>query len=80
MGSTIAEEAPRGWRVGHSIGIRRPPGQQDGVLAATDRGPCQITAAAAIAGYPGFGEFSRDLMTSYEGLFLATNRWSEGRG
>ena len=33
----------------------------------------------AVAGYPWFGEWSRDLMTSYEGLFLATNRWSEGR-
>jgi predicted glycogen debranching enzyme len=33
----------------------------------------------AFAGYPWFGEWSRDLMTSYEGLFLATNRWDEGR-
>ena len=33
----------------------------------------------AVAGYPWFGEWSRDLMTSYEGLFLATNRWDEGR-
>jgi len=32
-----------------------------------------------VAGYPWFGEWSRDLMTSYEGLFLATNRWTEGR-
>jgi predicted glycogen debranching enzyme len=32
----------------------------------------------AVAGYPWFGEWSRDLMISYEGLFLATNRWSEG--
>jgi predicted glycogen debranching enzyme len=33
----------------------------------------------AFAGYPWFGEWSRDLMTSYEGLFLSTNRWDEGR-
>src|SRR5262245_8665201 len=33
----------------------------------------------AVAGYPWFGEWSRDLMTSYEGLYLATNRWDEGR-
>ena len=33
----------------------------------------------AVAGYPWFGEWSRDLMTSYEGLFLATNRVAEGR-
>jgi predicted glycogen debranching enzyme len=33
----------------------------------------------ALAGYPWFGEWSRDLMTSYEGLFLTTSRWDEGR-
>jgi predicted glycogen debranching enzyme len=33
----------------------------------------------AVAGYPWFGEWSRDLMTSYEGLYLATNRYDEGR-
>ena len=33
----------------------------------------------AVAGYPWFGEWSRDLMISYEGLYLATNRHEEGR-
>ena len=33
----------------------------------------------AVAGYPWFGEWSRDLMTSYEGLYLSTNRADEGR-
>jgi predicted glycogen debranching enzyme len=33
----------------------------------------------AVAGYPWFGEWSRDLMTSYEGLYLATRREEEGR-
>jgi predicted glycogen debranching enzyme len=33
----------------------------------------------AVAGYPWFGEWSRDLMTSYEGLYLATRRYDEGR-
>ena len=33
----------------------------------------------AVAGYPWFGEWSRDLMTSYEGLYLATSRHDEGR-
>lgn len=38
-----------------------------------------ITAApAVIAGYPWFGEWSRDTMTSYEGLFLSTGRVREG--
>jgi predicted glycogen debranching enzyme len=32
----------------------------------------------AVAGYPWFGEWSRDLMTSYEGLFLSTGRADEG--
>jgi predicted glycogen debranching enzyme len=32
----------------------------------------------AVAGYPWFGEWSRDLMTSYEGLYLATGRSDEG--
>jgi predicted glycogen debranching enzyme len=33
----------------------------------------------AVAGYPWFGEWSRDLMTSYEGLYLGTGRAAEGR-
>ena len=33
----------------------------------------------AVAGYPWFGEWSRDLMTSYEGLYLCTHRPQEGR-
>jgi predicted glycogen debranching enzyme len=32
-----------------------------------------------VAGYPWFGEWSRDLFTSYEGLFLCTGRADEGR-
>lgn len=32
-----------------------------------------------VAGYPWFGDWSRDTMTSYEGLFLETNRIEEGR-
>ncbi|PWR16973.1 amylo-alpha-1,6-glucosidase [Micromonospora sicca] len=32
-----------------------------------------------VAGYPWFGAWSRDTMTSYEGLFLRTNRADEGR-
>jgi predicted glycogen debranching enzyme len=58
---------------------------------ATDEVDAQLVLAAdqfaittrgrptAVAGYPWFGEWSRDLMTSYEGLYLATNRWDEGR-
>jgi predicted glycogen debranching enzyme len=58
---------------------------------ATDEVDAQLVLAAdqfaitsgerptAVAGYPWFGEWSRDLMTSYEGLYLSTNRWDEGR-
>ncbi|MET7394319.1 amylo-alpha-1,6-glucosidase [Dactylosporangium sp. NPDC005572] len=37
------------------------------------------TGPSAVAGYPWFGEWSRDLMTSFEGLFLTTNRPAEAR-
>lgn len=37
------------------------------------------TAPDVVAGYPWFGAWSRDTMTSYEGLFLATGRVEEGR-
>jgi predicted glycogen debranching enzyme len=36
-------------------------------------------APEVVAGYPWFGVWSRDTMTSYEGLFLATGRADEGR-
>ena len=37
------------------------------------------TGPTAVAGYPWFGEWSRDLFTVYEGLFLCTGRVEEGR-
>ncbi len=58
---------------------------------ATDEIDAQLVLAAdqfviettgrptAVAGYPWFGEWSRDLLTSYEGLYLSPNRWDEGR-
>jgi predicted glycogen debranching enzyme len=36
------------------------------------------SAPGVVAGYPWFGEWSRDTMTSYQGLFLATGRVREG--
>lgn len=41
-----------------------------------------VTTAAGpdvVAGYPWFGAWSRDTMTSYPGLFLATGRVAQGR-
>jgi predicted glycogen debranching enzyme len=45
----------------------------DQFIVQTPSGP------SAVAGYPWFGEWSRDLFTSYEGLFLCTGRAPEGR-
>lgn len=38
-----------------------------------------VTGPTVVAGYPWFGDWSRDTMISYEGLFLATGRAEEGR-
>ncbi len=61
-----------------------------GAKAADETDACLVLAAdqfvittsgrpTAVAGYPWFGEWSRDLMTSYEGLYLSTGRAEEGR-
>jgi predicted glycogen debranching enzyme len=38
-----------------------------------------VEGPTVVAGYPWFGAWSRDTMTSYEGLFLETGRQEEGR-
>lgn len=38
-----------------------------------------VAGPTVVAGYPWFGEWSRDTMTSYEGLLLETGRAEEGR-
>jgi predicted glycogen debranching enzyme len=54
---------------------------EDGRLVlAADQFVIENDGPTAVAGYPWFGEWSRDLMTSYEGLFLSTGRSDEGRG
>jgi predicted glycogen debranching enzyme len=45
----------------------------DQFVVTTPSGP------TVVAGYPWFGDWSRDTMTSYEGLFLTTRRFDEGR-
>ncbi len=50
------------------------------LVLAADQFVIDHDGPTAVAGYPWFGEWSRDLMTSYEGLFLATGRVEEGRG
>jgi predicted glycogen debranching enzyme len=49
------------------------------VLAADQFAITTSGRPTAVAGYPWFGEWSRDLMTSYEGLYLSTGRAEEGR-
>jgi predicted glycogen debranching enzyme len=38
-----------------------------------------VAGPTVVAGYPWFGEWSRDALTSYAGLFLETGRAEEGR-
>jgi predicted glycogen debranching enzyme len=38
-----------------------------------------VAGPTVVAGYPWFGDWSRDTMTSYDGLLLATGRVEEGR-
>jgi len=38
-----------------------------------------VAGPTVVAGYPWFGDWSRDTMTSYEGLFLETGRADQGR-
>jgi predicted glycogen debranching enzyme len=45
----------------------------DAFIVRTSAGP------DVVAGYPWFGVWSRDTMIAYEGLFLATGRYDEGR-
>ena len=37
-----------------------------------------VAGPTVVAGYPWFGDWSRDTFTSYEGLFLCTGRYAEG--
>ena len=59
----------------------RATDEVDGMLArAADQFVVSTaTGPSVVAGYPWFGEWSRDTMTSYEGLFLSTRRFEEGR-
>ncbi|SCF03086.1 amylo-alpha-1,6-glucosidase [Micromonospora mirobrigensis] len=63
------------------VGAARPADGVDATLALAADAFVVRTAAGpdVVAGYPWFGAWSRDTMTAYEGLFLATNRFDEGR-
>ena len=49
------------------------------MLAADQFVVATAAGVTVCAGYPWFGEWSRDAMTSYEGFFLSTGRAAEGR-
>jgi glycogen debranching enzyme len=55
------------------------PAEASLVLAAGQFVVSTSGGVTVCAGYPWFGEWSRDAMTAYEGLFLATARAPEGR-
>ncbi|MBM7083889.1 amylo-alpha-1,6-glucosidase [Micromonospora humidisoli] len=59
----------------------KPADAVDATLALAADAFVVRTAAGpdVVAGYPWFGAWSRDTMTSYEGLFLCTGRADEGR-
>ena len=64
-------------------GSARPDGAGDAVdeilALAADSFIVRSGGVDVVAGYPWFGAWSRDTMTSYEGLFLRTHRHDEGR-
>jgi predicted glycogen debranching enzyme len=64
-------------RAGEVVAAARPSDDVDATLAlAADQ--FIVAGPTAVAGYPWFGDWSRDTMTSYDGLFLATGRAAEG--
>ena len=73
--ATVARERARAREL-----IRRAAAIDDvdaELVLAADR--FVVAGPSVVAGYPWFGEWSRDTMTSYEGLFLETGRVDEGR-
>ena len=67
-------------RAGELVATARTTDEVDAHLVlAADQFIVGGPAPAVVAGYPWFGAWSRDTMTSYEGLFLTTGRAAEGR-
>jgi predicted glycogen debranching enzyme len=70
-------DAARG-RAGSLIAAARAQDETEALLTlAADT--FVVEGPDVVAGYPWFGTWSRDTMTSYEGLFLETGRVDEGR-
>lgn len=60
-----------------ATGAHAPDGAGRALAHAADQ--FVVAGPAVVAGYPWFGEWSRDTMTSYEGLMLLTGRHDDGR-
>src|SRR5258708_5997516 len=54
-------------------------GDEAGRLLALAADQFIVSGPTVVAGYPWFGDWSRDTMTSYQGLFLQCGRSEEGR-
>ncbi len=78
-GAAIVEAARRRARELVTRSGADGPAEASLVLAADQFVVATAAGATVCAGYPWFGEWSRDAMTSYEGLFLSTGRAAEGR-
>ncbi|HEV2360497.1 MAG TPA: amylo-alpha-1,6-glucosidase, partial [Acidimicrobiales bacterium] len=62
-----------------ALGQRVAGGSDDARRLAVAADQFIVEGPTVVAGYPWFGDWSRDTMTSYEGLFLCTGRFDEGR-
>jgi predicted glycogen debranching enzyme len=71
----VTDASIRGHRVAARGGVVDEPDRM--LLLAADQHV--VAGPAVVAGYPWFGEWCRDTMTSYEGLLLETGREDEGR-
>jgi predicted glycogen debranching enzyme len=58
---------------------RLPADDEVDALLAHAADQLVVAGPTVVAGYPWFGDWSRDTMTSYEGLLLETGRADEGR-
>ncbi|GAA4253837.1 amylo-alpha-1,6-glucosidase [Dactylosporangium darangshiense] len=74
----VTQARKRARRLARQAGASDAVGRQL-VIAADQFVVDTPTGPSAVAGYPWFGEWSRDLMTSFEGLLLSTGRTDEAR-
>lgn len=74
----VRQSRERAVQLARTAGARDTVSQQL-AIAADQFVVASPTGWTVIAGYPWFGEWSRDLMTAFEGLFLTTNQHSNGR-